>query len=269
MKNWWFNNIFAQVTFVERTVDLFQPFVEDWGYLTIFLISVLEHSFMVGLAVPGDIVLLMGALYAGTGELNIFWVVALAFVGSVLGDNIGYLIGRKLGRPLVERYGHFLKLKARVIVVEHYFKKYGGATVFMARFVTFVGTLASPVAGMSRMDYRQFFIYESLGSLVWSIGYGFLGFFFGSNIELIDRVFRYVGNTLLIVFILFLLGLYIYHKVKTARRHSRELEEAMEEELDFDEDLCEANPITEHLHMLREKGNDENQESEVRSRKSE
>ncbi|MBN2169231.1 MAG: DedA family protein [Actinobacteria bacterium] len=233
MRNWWYVNILAQVTFVERTVDFFKPFVEDWGYITVFLVSFLEHSFLVGLAVPGDIVLLVGALYSGMGELNIFWVIGLAFIGSVLGDNLGYLIGRKLGRPLIDRYGHVFKLKARVIVVERYFRKYGGVTIFIARFATFIGSLASPVAGMSKMDYKQFLFYESFGSLVWALGYGLLGFFFGSNIELIEQIFRYVGNVLLALFIVVCLGAYIYHKVKSARKHARELEEAMDKELDF------------------------------------
>ncbi|MBN1289241.1 MAG: DedA family protein [Actinobacteria bacterium] len=256
MKNWWYANILAQVTFFERTVDYFRPFVEEWGYITVFVFSLLEHSFMIGLAVPGDMVLLMGALYAGMGELNIFWVAALAFIGSVLGDNLGYLIGRKLGRPLIDRYGHVFKLKARVIFVERYFKKYGGATVFIARFASFVGTLASPVAGMSRMDYKQYFIYESLGSLVWAILYGLLGFFFGSNIELIEQVFRYVGNFLFGLFIAVCLGAYIYHRVKAARKHSRELGEVMDEELDFEEDLCEANPVVDRFRMVKGKDRD-------------
>jgi len=121
-------HLLAEVTLVKSILDFLQPLFKDWGYFIVFGLALLEHSFMVGLAVPGDAVILLGALYAGFGDLNIVVVILLAFVGSVLGDNIGYLLGSRIGRPLIDRHGDFMRLRARVKYVEKYFKKYGGAT---------------------------------------------------------------------------------------------------------------------------------------------
>lgn len=216
--------LLAEVSIIKHFLDLIQPLFADWGYLIIFLVALLEHSFMVGLVVPGDAVLLLGGLYAGLGHLNIVWVIVLAFLGSVAGDNLGYLFGRKLGRPILDKHGEFMRIRARVRLVERYFEKYGGATVFIARFVTFAGTLVSPVAGMSKMKYRKFLAYEVAGSLVWAIGYGLLGYFFGRSEELINNIFGYVGNTLLGIFILIALVAYIVHRVRKRRELSRELD---------------------------------------------
>ncbi len=214
----------VEASVVKQVIDFIEPLFANWGYVIIFLVALLEHSFMIGLVIPGDAVLLLGALFAGLGQLNIVWVIVLAFLGSVAGDNLGYLLGRKLGRPILDRHGEFMRLRARVVFVERYFEKYGGATIFIARFVTFAGTLAAPVAGMSKMKYKKFFAYDVAGSLVWATGYGLLGYFFGRNEELIQKVFSYVGNTLLAVFILIALTAYIVHVVRKRREFSEELD---------------------------------------------
>jgi len=218
----------VEASIVKQVIDFIEPLFANWGYMIIFLVALLEHSFMVGLVIPGDAVLLLGALYAGLGQLNIVWVILLAFLGSVAGDNLGYFLGRKLGRPVLDRHGEFMRLRTRVVLVERYFEKYGGATIFIARFVTFAGTLVAPVAGMSKMKYRKFLTYEVAGSLVWATGYGLLGYFFGRNEELIQKVFSYVGNTLLAVFVLIALIAYIIHIVRKRREFSEELD-AIEE----------------------------------------
>lgn len=214
----------AEASIVKQILEWIQPLFTTWGYLIIFVVSLLEHSFMLGLVIPGDAVLLLGALYAGMGHLNILWVISLAFLGSVAGDNIGYVLGRGLGRPVLEKHGGFMRLKSRVVLVERYFEKYGGVTVFIARFVTFAGTLVAPVAGMSRMEYRKFLLYEVAGSFVWATGYGVLGYFFGRSEEIIQKVFGYVGNTLLVVFATIALVAYILHVLRRRREISEELD---------------------------------------------
>lgn len=215
---------------VKSILDFLQPLFKDWGYFIVFGLALLEHSFMVGLVVPGDAVILLGALYAGFGDLNIVVVILLAFVGSVLGDNIGYLLGSRIGRPLIDRHGDFMRLRARVKYVEKYFKKYGGATVFIARFATFVGTLVPPVAGMSRMRWRTFIKWEVAGSAVWATGYGLIGYFFGRNEELILRVFNYIGNTLLMIFIVIGIVVLAAHRIRKRREFSEELDRVEEED---------------------------------------
>lgn len=221
-----------KTTFITRILDAIEPlFSQWWGYLIVFGVAFLEHSFMLGLVVPGDVVLLLGAFYAGEGNLNIVLVVTLAFVGSVAGDNLGYFLGRRLGRPILDRHGDFMKLGARVLYVEKYFAKYGGWTVFIARFVTFVGTLACPVAGMSKMKYKKFIKYEVAGSAIWAAAYGTLGYIFAQQRHLIARIFNYIGNTLLLIFVSIAVIAYVVHRVRKRREFEEELEELKEEQV--------------------------------------
>lgn len=224
--------LLAKINIVERILDLIRPLFANWGYLLVFLFAFLERSFLVGLVVPGSAIVLLGGIYAGQGDLNIALVILLAFVGSLAGDNLGYLIGLKLGLPLIEKHGDFMRLRARVRLSEQYFKKYGGVTVLIARFVAVLGTLACPVAGMAKMNYKKFLLYEFLGSTAWAVGFGLLGYFFGRSYNLIMKVFNYFGNALLLVIIGLLLAAYIIYLVREHRKISIELEEVEESGVD-------------------------------------
>lgn len=216
--------LLASVSLIERIFKFIEPLFQNWGYLIVFGMAFLERSLLVGLIVPGNAVVLVGGLYAGLGDLNIAAVIALAFAGSLMGDSLGYLIGLRLGRPLVDKHGEFMRLEARVRLIEAYFEKHGGATVLVARFVTFLGALACPVAGMSRMKFRRFFAYEVIGSFAWAMAFGFLGYFCGLSRDLILKVFNYVGNTLLVIIIALAVGAYVAHRFKERRELSSELD---------------------------------------------
>lgn len=216
--------LLADVSLIERILKFVEPLFESWGYLIVFGMAFFERSLLVGLVVPGNAVVLLGGLYAGLGDLDIAVVIALAFMGSLLGDNLGYLIGLKLGRPLVDRHGDFMRLEARVRLIEEYFERHGGATVLIARFVTFLGALVCPVAGMSRMNYRRFLSYEVAGSFAWAMAFGLLGYFFGLSRDLVLRVFNYIGNTLLIIVVALAIGAYAVHKIRGHRELGQELD---------------------------------------------
>jgi len=215
---------FGSITIVEQFIEWLKPIYSNWGYLLVFIFSFLERSFLVGLIVPGNVVVLLGGLYCGLGDLNIVLVIILAFLGSTLGDNLGYLLGAKVARPLVEEHGEFLKLERRVTAAERYFKRYGGFTVFLARFVTFIGSVACPVAGMSRMEYSTFFTYDVSGSFFWAVLFSLLGYFFGKSYELIVKVFNLVGNTLLFVILGIIVVVYVFYKVREVKIMGREIE---------------------------------------------
>ena len=221
----------ASTSIVERIVEFIQPLFRDWGYLIVFLAAFLERSLLVGLVIPGNVVVMLAGLYAGVGDLNIAWIVAIAFIGSLLGDNLGYLIGLKLGRPLIDKHGDFMRMGARVSLVETYFDKYGGATILIARFVTFLGALVCPVAGMSMMNFRRFLYYELLGSLLWAMAFGLLGYFCGLNRDLIIKVFNYVGNTLLIIVLAIAAVAYVVHVIRERKAINIELDTIDDQEL--------------------------------------
>lgn len=145
--------------------------VQDYGPLAVFGLVALES---VGLPLPGEAALISAALYAGTtGHLNIFEVIAAAAAGAILGDNFGYLIGRKLGLPLLMRYGPYVRLSHRRLIVGRYlFWRHGGKIVFFGRFITFLRAFAALLAGANEMPWRHFLLFNALGGIIWATAYG-------------------------------------------------------------------------------------------------
>ncbi len=148
-----------------------QQLISSYGYLAIGLVVGLESM---GLPLPGETILLLGALYAGTHhDLNIWGVIAVAATGAILGDNVGYWLGRELGYPLLLRFGRYVGLSdARIKLGQYLFLRHGGKVVFFGRFVAVLRILAALLAGMNRMDWRGFLIANSLGGILWASIYG-------------------------------------------------------------------------------------------------
>jgi membrane protein DedA with SNARE-associated domain len=135
-----------------------------------------------GLPLPGETALIAAAVYAATShELNVMGVIAAASAGAIIGDNIGYEIGRLVGFPLLVRYGPRIGLDERRIKLGQYlFRHYGGAIVFFGRFVAMLRALAALLAGINRMPWPRFFFFNAAGGVAWSsivgIGAYALGF---------------------------------------------------------------------------------------------
>lgn len=142
-----------------------QRYVSEYGYSAVFL-GVFLESF--GLPTPGESLMIAGALLAASGHLNIYWVLLLCWIAAVLGDNIGYAIGKQGGRPLVLKYGPRVRIKhAHIEWVEGFFERHGGAVVLFARFVVVLRQLNGIVAGTMGMNWWRFLIYNSLGAALW------------------------------------------------------------------------------------------------------
>jgi membrane protein DedA with SNARE-associated domain len=142
-----------------------QRYVSDYGYTAVFL-GVFLESF--GLPTPGESLMIAGALLASRGQLNIYWVLLLCWIAAVAGDNIGYVIGKKGGRPLVLRYGPRVRIKHEHIErVEGFFERHGGAVVLFARFVVVLRQLNGIVAGTMGMNWWRFLIYNAAGAALW------------------------------------------------------------------------------------------------------
>lgn len=178
----------------DELVRFLAPYVQAYGYILVFLGVFLENSAFLGLIVPGETILILAAFYAARGDLDIGVVIVIAFVGAVLGDNAGYLIGRRGGRPFFKKYGkYFFVSERRMLAVERYFEKHGGKTIFIARFTSFLRALVAVAAGISRMDYRQFFLYDLAGAAIWAVVIGLLGYFVGDNWPWLARIIDRIG----------------------------------------------------------------------------
>jgi membrane protein DedA with SNARE-associated domain len=139
--------------------------IAQYGYWAIGLIVMLESS---GLPLPGETALLLGAGYAGaTGRIELSSVVAAAAVGAIIGDNIGFWIGRTFGADLLLRYGKYIYLPERRIKLGQYlFERHGAKIVFFGRFIALLRILAALLAGVNKYPWRPFLVYNAAGSAV-------------------------------------------------------------------------------------------------------
>jgi membrane protein DedA with SNARE-associated domain len=166
------------------------PVLTHGGYWAIGGLVLLEDF---GIPVPGETVLIAGAVYAGAGRLNIFVVWLVAFVAAVVGDNIGYVVGRAGGRPLALRYGRYVFLTpARLDKAEDFFTRHGGWIVIIARFVEGLRQANGIIAGISGMHWRKFLIFNALGAALWAGLWAALGDLAGQHIGTIyTEITRY------------------------------------------------------------------------------
>jgi undecaprenyl-diphosphatase len=153
-----------------------------WGYLVIFLGATLESAAFLGLVVPGESLVLVAGFFAAQGLLDIGDLIVLVALGAIIGDTIGYQMGRRMGRAGLERFGSRFGLNdARIEKAESFFKRHGGKAVFLGRFVGFARALVPFIAGSSRMPYRKFLPYNVLGAALWSPAILLLGYFLGAS----------------------------------------------------------------------------------------
>ena len=158
------------------------PFIAHYGYWAVAVVIALES---VGLPLPGEATLVAAALYAGsTHEMGIALVIVAAFVGAVIGASIGFWIGDAAGFRLLVRYGSRLGLTERRIKLGRYlFWRHGGKVVFFGRFVPILRALAALLAGVNRMAWSRFIIFNVAGAAAWSLLYGLTAYGMGEGIK--------------------------------------------------------------------------------------
>jgi membrane protein DedA with SNARE-associated domain len=156
--------------------------IDTYGYAALFLLVGLES---VGVPLPGETALITASLYAGTTHrLNITIVIAVAALAAILGDNVGFLLGRWGGYRLLRRYGHFVRVNEhRVKIGRYLFDRHGGKVVFSGRFVSVLRTYAAFLAGTMRMRWWRFLVFNAAGGVVWAVLVGVGFYYFGSTLE--------------------------------------------------------------------------------------
>lgn len=160
----------------------------SWGYLIIFLAAFLESSAFLWLFVPGETVVIIAGLLASRGYLEIGDCITVISLGAVLGDTVGYSLGRIFGRGYFERHGRLLFIKAKHLEkADGYFHRHGGKTIFFGRFIGFLRAMAPFAAGVSKMPYGRFLIFNISGGILWAITFTLLGYFFGFSWQAIEN----------------------------------------------------------------------------------
>lgn len=161
--------------------------VKTAGYFGIFAIIFAESGLLVGFFFPGDSLLFTAGVLASANVLNIWIVVPLVFFAAILGDNIGYLIGKKAGEKLFQREDSFFFRHSNVEKTKIFFEQHGTQAIILARFMPMVRTIAPVFAGVGQMRYRRFFLYDLAGGILWACGLPMAGYLLGNTVPNIDQ----------------------------------------------------------------------------------
>ncbi len=191
--------------------------IKTVSYPGIFAIVFAESGLFFGFFLPGDSLLLTAGLLASQNFLNIYVLIPGIFTAAVLGDNVGYWFGNKVGPPIFNRPNSRFFRRQNLLKAKEFYDKHGAITITAARFMPFIRTFAPIVAGAVSMDYRVFFVFNLLGGVLWGIGVtliGYLiGYFFG-QVEGLDKYF-----TVLVLVVIFVSALPAMMHVWKENRH--------------------------------------------------
>jgi membrane-associated protein len=188
--------------------------IQTIGYLGVFFIIFAESGLFFGFFLPGDTLLFTAGLLASQDYFNITLLVLVVTFAAVLGDQIGYLFGLKIGPKIFTHDDSFFFKRKHISEAENFYAKHGKKAIVLARFIPVVRTFIPILAGVGKMHYKTFVSYNILGGLIWATGITLLGYFLGENIPNVDA---YLLPILLgIVFISFLPTIisFIYAKIK-------------------------------------------------------
>jgi membrane protein DedA with SNARE-associated domain/membrane-associated phospholipid phosphatase len=166
-------------------MDRVLSLISHYGYLVILLGVMLESA---GVPLPGETILIASGVLVQQGHLDLGDAIVFGILGAVMGDQIGYWVGREGERPFVLRWGRYVFITPqRLARAEAFFGRHGGKAVFLARFFSGLRVFGALVAGISRMRWAKFALYNALGGAVWATAVVLLGYFLGSSIGLVER----------------------------------------------------------------------------------
>jgi membrane protein DedA with SNARE-associated domain len=188
-----------------------ESLISAMGYPAVFLLVMGE---CMGIPLPGETGLLIAAAASGTGKMFvIWWVIVAAASGAIVGDTLGYWIGRRGGRGLVLRLtGKFFIKREHLEKAEVFFLHHGGKAVFFGRSVSYLRVLTALLAGVSRMYYPKFLLFNALGGIAWAAVFGLAGYAFGKNLGFLEERIREIGWGALAVFIMAVIVYFLWKK---------------------------------------------------------
>jgi membrane-associated protein len=157
------------------------------GTFGVIAIIFLETGAFFGFFFPGDSLLFTAGFLASQGYVSFPWLIVGTFIAAVIGDNVGYTFGKKVGPSIFTKDNSIFFNKQHIVRAQHFYEKYGGKTIFLARFIPIVRTFAPIVAGVGNMKYSKFFFFNIIGGFVWSSTMLWLGYGLGSLIPNPDK----------------------------------------------------------------------------------
>jgi membrane protein DedA with SNARE-associated domain len=196
--------------------------LEHYGLWAIFVLVLLEDF---GIPVPGETVLIAGAVYAGSGRMNIVAVGVVGFVAAVLGDNIGYAIGRFGGHAVVLRWGRYVGMTAeRLDKAQDFFNRHGGKIITIARFIEGLRQANGIIAGIIEMRWLKFLAFNALGAALWVGTWVSVGYFAGQHITTVYHYITQYSTYLLIALAVAFVGYVAYRLRKRGKAQRQKAE---------------------------------------------
>jgi membrane protein DedA with SNARE-associated domain len=182
----------------------------SYGLVLLFALIAAESA---GVPLPGETALIAAAILAERGHYSIVAVIVVAAAAAIIGDNIGYWIGRTGGRALLERWGPVRRYAERALPPgERFFAKHGGKTVFIGRFVAVLRVTAAWLAGITHMSWWRFFLWNAAGGIIWAVAVSLLAYYFGKAAA--DAVARYGIYALVAIVVVAAIGFIVIHIAK-------------------------------------------------------
>lgn len=172
------------VSGLESVIRDIGPTLGGWTYLVVGLLAFLETAALIGLVAPGELTVVMGGVAAAQGGVDVIAVFVVAWVCATAGDLTSYALGRRLGRPFLERHGPKVGISAATLTrVEQLFARHGGKTILIGRFIGVVRALAPFLAGVSRMPPARFAAIDAVGAGLWAGAFTALGYAAAANLD--------------------------------------------------------------------------------------
>ena len=195
--------------------------IQSGGLILIALIIFGESGMLLGFIFPGDTLLFTAGFFAGQGKLPLIWLILIVILAAILGDNIGYQIGKSAGKRLFRKKDGIIFRQSYVTYAEEFYEKHGGKTIMFASFFPVIRTFVPMVAGIGHMDRKKFVTYNIIGVIVWGAGVVILGDLLGKKIPNIDKfLLPAMGIAVLISF-----GPMFYHLAKAFLENRKAKEE--------------------------------------------
>lgn len=187
--------------------------------MVVFLGATLESAAFLGFLVPGESLVLFAGFLAWAGLLELPALIVVVAAGAIVGDSIGYQLGRRLGREWILRHGPRLGVHGRWLErTERFFARHGGTTVFLGRFVGFLRAMAPFVAGASRMPYGRFLVFNIAGGLAWAVVTVLLGYSLGESWRIGERWLGRAGLGMAVAVVVLVVGAALWRRRQARRR---------------------------------------------------
>ncbi len=192
--------------------------LQSYTYPVLLLLVMLES---LGIPLPGEIALVTAAAYASFGHVSIYVVIILAALGAIIGGILGYMIGLKGGLPLIVHYGGYIGVKREHIARAHaFFEKHGAKTILFGRFIALLRTWAAIIAGAAAMSFTTFVTYNTLGSVIWAVVFGWLGYYFGRDLPVLETYLSHVSSILVVGLAIAVVGYFVWRRAQKPSRES-------------------------------------------------